>query len=215
MVEPDLDAYPPFHAILRLTGIEVSAEQFAAAGLRASSRVEPLRYQLLGKSPSYLDRNNIEILRELGVPDPDGAIVSRLHLAYTAPGWRREFPETIAALTALSDLGARLHLVSNSSDMLLEVVARRGWSAFFRSVTFSQEVGAEKPDRRVFDFAVRRAGGDALKVVHVGDSWRADYLGAKEAGLRAIWFNRDGLDAPEPCEEIRNLNELPRRLRLI
>lgn len=214
LVEPDVDPYPDFHATLLPLGIDVSPERYAEAERRASARVEPLRYLLIGQKPSFLDRGNIELLQELGVPDPDGRIASRLHEVYTSPSFRRSLPDTVEALTALRRVGLPLHLVSNSSDMLLETISRRGWSGFFESVTFSQEVGAEKPDRRVFDFALERAGCAARDVVHVGDSWRADYQGAMEAGLRAIWFNRAGLPAPAPCEVICSLKELPEYLAI-
>jgi putative hydrolase of the HAD superfamily len=117
---------------------------------------------------------------------------------YTSPDWRRPLPGTLDALATLRGLSVRLHLVSNSSDMLLESLSRLGWDRLFEAVTFSQEVGAEKPDKRVFDLALKRAGCGPEDVVHVGDSLTADDLGARGTGLRAIWFNRGGSPPPEP-----------------
>lgn len=214
LVEPDPDPYPALRAILLPLGIEVSPERYADAEGRAAARIGPIRYQLLGQHPSYLDRGNIEMLKELGVSDPDGTLVSHLHEVYTSPDWRHPLPGTLDALATLRGLSVTLHLVSNSSDMLLESLSRLGWDRLFKTVTFSQEAGAEKPDKRVFDLALKRAGCGPEDVVHVGDSWTADYRGAREAGLRAIWFNRGGLPPPEPCAEIHNLKDLPQQLGL-
>ncbi len=212
LVVSDPDPFPAFRSIVGRTGIDVSRERYAEAERVVSAHLEPLRYGLLGRKPSFLDQINIELLLELGIGDSDGALVASLHEAYTSPDWRKPFPESVEVLETLQSSGIPVHLVSNSSDMLLEVIARRDWQRFFHSVTFSQEVGAEKPDRRVFEFALHRAGCDSAEVTHVGDTWEVDYLGAKRAGLRPIWLNRAGVSPPAPCEMIRDLAEVPRLL---
>lgn len=214
LVVPDLDAYPAFRDLVGPMGFSVSRERYVEAERVVSARVDTSRYALLGCRPSYLDRGNIEILRELNIPDPGGTLVARLHEAYTSPNWRRPYPETAETLQQLQAHRIPIHVVSNSSDMLLETISRHGWDRYLQGVTFSQEVGAEKPDARVFDLALKRAGCQPAEGIHVGDSWAADYLGAKAAGLRAVWLSRDGRDPPEPCEMIRDLRELPRLLSL-
>jgi putative hydrolase of the HAD superfamily len=93
-------------------------------------------------------------------------------------------------------------------DYLPVIIANLGWSAYFDTVTFTQEVGLQKPDPRVFRFALARAGQRPADSVYVGDSWEADYLGATNAGLKAVWLNRGGRPAPEPCREIGSLKDL-------
>lgn len=53
-----------------------------------------------------------------------------------------------------------------------------------------------KPDPRIYEIALRRAGARASETVMVGDSWRNDVLGARAAGIRPIWFNRFGCPRP-------------------
>jgi putative hydrolase of the HAD superfamily len=60
----------------------------------------------------------------------------------------------------------------------------------------SEEAGASKPDPRIFEIALARAGCAAEEAVMVGDSWTNDILGARAAGIRAIWFDRDARDPP-------------------
>jgi putative hydrolase of the HAD superfamily len=152
-----------------------------------------------------LDLSLVETLRELGIPDAKGQIVTRLHDAFTSPEWRPAYPESRAVLEAFHESGIPVQIVSNSTDMLMETIARRGWDRFLRGVTFSQEAGAEKPDRAVFDLALTRADCTPRDVVHVGDSWTADYLGASRIGIRAIWLNRQEVSPPESCESIHDL----------
>ena len=64
------------------------------------------------------------------------------------------------------------------------------------------------PVPRVFRFALRRGGVDPAESVYVGDSWDADYVGARNAGMLAVWLNRAGRPLPEPCRQIRTLRDL-------
>ena len=70
-------------------------------------------------------------------------------------------------------------------------------------------MGVQKPDPRVFHFALRRAGVNPSDALFIGDSWKADNLGARGAGLSAVWPNRADELAPSPCRQIRTLKDLP------
>jgi len=64
----------------------------------------------------------------------------------------------------------------------------------------------------VFQKALERLGLQPHDVLHVGDSDVDDVKGAKAAGLRVAWVNRDGRsrhsDVPEPDFEIPDLTGL-------
>lgn len=49
----------------------------------------------------------------------------------------------------------------------------------------------EKPCATIFLEACARVGVEPCEVVHVGDSWRADVLGALGAGLRSAWISSE------------------------
>lgn len=76
----------------------------------------------------------------------------------------------------------------------------------------SEEAGVEKPDHRLFDLCVEKAGCAPFECVFVGDSLQKDVLGAQNAGLYPVWFCPDA-DVSEPVPEgaarIRCLAELP------
>lgn len=202
------DAYSVYAEVLGKRGRPLDPERWTVATRRVWSRLEPSRYATVGANPSWGDRGSAETLRELGIPDPDREIVTALHDAITSPEWHRPFPESEKTARRIHAEGLGVHVVSNNTDYLPEEIARLGWQSLFDTVTFSQEAGAEKPDRRIFELALHRAGCAPGEVVHVGDTWVADYLGAKRAGLRAIWLNRAGVPPQEPCETVRDLHEV-------
>ncbi len=62
----------------------------------------------------------------------------------------------------------------------------------------SEGVGVAKPEPRIFELALERAGVAPEEAVMIGDSWTSDVAGARRAGIRPIWFNRFHLERPEP-----------------
>jgi len=121
------------------------------------------------------------------------------------------YPETREVLNALGPV--RAAIVSNADH---EHVAAWNFTLPVEFVLISEAVRAYKPHRLVFEQALERLGLAPHEVLHVGDSDVDDVKGAKEAGLRVAWVNRDGRarrpDVPAPDFEIRDLRELPRLL---
>jgi len=62
----------------------------------------------------------------------------------------------------------------------------------------SQGVGVAKPDPGIFQIALERAGTRPEETVMIGDSWASDVAGARNVGIRPVWFNRFHLDRPDP-----------------
>jgi putative hydrolase of the HAD superfamily len=82
---------------------------------------------------------------------------------------------------------------------------------FFPILVTSEEMGAEKPARSIFLEACRRAGCRPSEAVVVGNSWKDDVLGAKRAGLRAVYLHLPGAPRMKARDVhvIRSLNDLP------
>jgi putative hydrolase of the HAD superfamily len=62
----------------------------------------------------------------------------------------------------------------------------------------SEGVGVAKPDPAIFQIALGRADALPEETVMIGDSWKSDITGARNAGIRAVWFNRFHLPALDP-----------------
>jgi putative hydrolase of the HAD superfamily len=87
-------------------------------------------------------------------------------------------------------------------------IARFDLGRWVTHVVLSEEVGAMKPSRAIFDAAWKAAGGREGRRVYVGDSFATDVLGAKAAGWFPIWFDRHGQSPPQPVVYVRQLVDL-------
>jgi putative hydrolase of the HAD superfamily len=114
----------------------------------------------------------------------------------------RLVPDVQRLLDALLDRDVALGVISNSTrEEQIGKLLRLGILDRFEHIVVSGDHGINKPDRRLFDIALRMIGSPAERAVFVGDNWHADVEGARNAGLRAIWFNRFELPAPDPTVE--------------
>ncbi len=87
-------------------------------------------------------------------------------------------------------------------------IARFGLDRWVKHVILSEDVGAMKPAREIFDAAWKAAGGGRRRRVYVGDHFTTDVLGAKAAGWFPIWFDRHERPAPQPVVYVRRLVDL-------
>ncbi|MEG4025781.1 MULTISPECIES: HAD-IA family hydrolase [unclassified Microcoleus] len=100
------------------------------------------------------------------------------------------YPDVFPALNKWQQQGIELAVVSNFDSRIYAVLKALNLADYFRSVTISTEVGAAKPQSQIFAAALQKHNCIAEKALHIGDSFKADYCGAKNAGLNAIWLNR-------------------------
>ena len=100
------------------------------------------------------------------------------------------YPDVFPALNKWQQQGIELAVVSNFDSRLYPVLKALNLAEYFTSVTISTEVGAAKPQSQIFTAALQKYNCTAENVLHIGDSFKADYCGAKAAGLKAIWLNR-------------------------
>jgi len=199
---------PLFQAAAARAGVTVPWDAFREANDTAWEELWPTAPGLVGATPSFADRVHERALRQAGATGPVEEMVRAIRDEAVSPRWHVPYPDSEEVLRALRANDLRLHLVSNNVDYLPVLVRNLGWSGLFASITYSQEVGASKPDPRIFRRALERSGSPPDGVVHVGDSWEADVLGARAAGVPAIWLNRTGRPAPTDCRQIPDLRAL-------
>ena len=110
------------------------------------------------------------------------------HFATAAP-WHI-YTETLSTLHYWRNQGIELGVVSNFDSRIYRVLDALNLANLFTSVTISTEVGAAKPDFKIFEMALKKHNCAPQSSWHIGDSFKEDYEGAKSAGLRAIWLKR-------------------------
>jgi putative hydrolase of the HAD superfamily len=164
-------------------------------------------------APDYRVESWRRGLADLGVDDP--ALVERL--AETFPRERRRrhllFDDALSALTALRDRGMRLGLVTNGLSCLQrEKISGGGLESWFEAVVISGELGIRKPNEAPFLAALGGMGIRPEDAAMVGNSLENDVAGARAAGVRSVWLDRnEGASGPgpEPDARIASLSELP------
>ncbi len=105
----------------------------------------------------------------------------------------------------------QLALLSNADDDFLgQCLARNG--IHFDIIVTSEQAGALKPDPAIFIYLLKRLGLSAAEAAYVGDNPVPDILGAKRAGMKAVWLDRVGRRRPRrvpaPDLKISALSEL-------
>jgi putative hydrolase of the HAD superfamily len=119
------------------------------------------------------------------------------------------FPDAAPALAELRAAGLRLAVVSNWDCSLRAVLGGLGLAAAVDAIVVSAEVGARKPDPRIFRVALEQLGCEAGDALFVGDSLETDVLGARAAGLRALLLDRTGrAPGDQGTESVLSLAEL-------
>jgi FMN hydrolase / 5-amino-6-(5-phospho-D-ribitylamino)uracil phosphatase len=102
----------------------------------------------------------------------------------------------------------RLFVISNgNADLNL-----CGIGGYFEGALAAREAGMMKPDPRIFEMLLARAGLDSHEAVYVGDDPEADVEGARAARVVPVWLNREAAAwprlSPPPALTIQGLHEL-------
>ena len=141
-------------------------------------------YAALLQAELGLDRAQADafLLAEQTVWEPAVALVGGAH----------------ALLEAVGRLGYVIGVVADHwpepAPLARREIARLGVAERVDAIVLSGEVGAEKPDRRIFAEALERVGAAPEECVFVGDDPVADVRGAGELGMatvQALWFEAD------------------------
>ncbi len=123
------------------------------------------------------------------------------------------FPDVKENLIKLKKQGYTLVLVSNVENLAFNDVNKvLNLEQYFDHFCLSYEVGAIKPDKKMFDCIIKKTGVLPSEVLMVGDSLRSDIFGAKSALMHNCWINRPkksyDLAKVTPEFEIKSFDEL-------
>jgi putative hydrolase of the HAD superfamily len=121
-------------------------------------------------------------------------------------GWRLA-PGATALLERLRGAGLKVAIVSNWHGGLHAILQDLGVTRLVDFVVVSADVGYRKPHPEIFHVALRQSGVPAASVLHVGDTWDEDVLGAQAVGIVPVHLTRDGTREGSH-RTIRDLSEL-------
>jgi HAD superfamily hydrolase (TIGR01549 family) len=110
-------------------------------------------------------------------------------------------PDAGEVLATLDARGYRLAILSNwpLAASIDHYVERHGWSEHLVAIVVSERVGTIKPQPGMFSAAEELLAVPASAILHVGDDWAADVVGALQAGWRTAYLRSRPADSPLPA----------------
>lgn len=91
-----------------------------------------------------------------------------------------------------------------------------GLEKFFHQLTVSGDLGFRKPDRRIFEYALRAMKMSPDEVIFVGNDMYRDIYGGREAGMRTVFFrSNQGDQSTRLAEADYIIYEFPELLRAL
>ncbi|MGH3769317.1 MAG: HAD family hydrolase [Pseudonocardiaceae bacterium] len=178
-----------------------------------SVRQETLhRQRTSGEQPPVRDQVSA-MVTAMGITDDrliDVLLIPHTHAVLRA--CPQVIPGAHTALWATKTAGARLVLTSNTLATPMSVsrliLDEHGFSGIFDDTVFSSDVGLAKPRPEIFHTVASRSATTPARVVHVGNDWRTDVLGALGAGCRALFFNPREKPSRPSALDITHLDQM-------
>jgi len=132
----------------------------------------------------------IDLLAFYGISDKD--LVIKLDEFYISlyPTWPVLFEGATELLEQLKGKYA-LGLITNGFPITQEVKLKNAnIKHYFNWIVYSEAVGKTKPNKEIFDYALKEAGISGKEAVYIGDEFDVDIIGAKNAGMKTIWVRK-------------------------
>lgn len=123
-------------------------------------------------------------------------------------------PGAMDLLKYLRSRGMRIGCLSNGfKEVQYRKIRAAGLEPWIDIVVLSDDIGVNKPDPRIFDYAMQRtADTHPRHHLMIGDNPATDIAGARRAGWPAIWYHPrrafPGVPCPPGATEITDLQEL-------
>ena len=154
--------------------------------------------------PPATERWDDAAAAKLVEPDEVEAVVDAYSGAFL--GCMVPVADAQSTLERLAGRGFALAILSNwplalTIDRFAEL---HGWTTHLRAIVVSQRVGTIKPHPAIFRAAEAALGFEAAdrpRILHVGDDWAADVVGASQAGWRTAYLRDRQQDTPLPTSE--------------
>jgi len=153
------------------------------------------------------------ILLNLGVKG-SGELVDCILEVRRSKRFLRPYSDAEPVVRRLKETGFQLIVISNVSSErnLSTYLTQVGLRRYFSLLVASSSLGVEKPDSEIFLYASRVSGIPPDMMIHIGDDYEADYLGAEKAGLKAILVDRANRYVGQRCTHVESLLQVPELL---
>jgi putative hydrolase of the HAD superfamily len=126
------------------------------------------------------------------------------------PNRKNLFPYTIEILEYLKNKNYVLHLITNGFESIQHNKLKySNLTNYFVEIVTSEKAGSLKPNKEIFEFALKIAKANINESIMIGDNIEADIKGAMNAGLDTIFVNHINAETDvKPTYTIHHLKEL-------
>ena len=126
------------------------------------------------------------------------------------PTKKNLFPHTIEILNYLTEKKYSIHLITNGFEKTQwSKLKNSNMEHFFEHVITSEGSNSMKPEKEIFEYALKKADASVHESIMIGDNLDADIRGAMSAGLDTVFVNHINASTEiKPTFTITHLNEL-------
>ena len=99
------------------------------------------------------------------------------------------FPFTIKTLNYLKNQYS-LHIITNGFEEVQHIKLENcDLVKYFTHIITSEKVGVKKPNRKIFEYALKKANTSPKESIMIGDDLKVDIIGAQNLKIKSIYFN--------------------------
>ena len=142
----------------------------------------------------------------------DEALSKEMSVDYLTilPDKKNLFPYTIEILEYLKSKDYSMHLITNGFESVqFKKIKNSNLADYFTEVITSEASNSLKPNKEIFEYALKASGAKLETSIMIGDNESADIQGAINAGMDSIFVNHLQIQPTVPATHtITHLKEL-------
>lgn len=79
-------------------------------------------------------------------------------------------------------------ITNGFKEVQYDKIQKSGLSKYFSKIFISEEIGAQKPGKKIFEHAIKSMNAPKKSSLMIGDSWEADIVGAMNFGIDQVYY---------------------------
>ena len=205
-----------YSAIAQKYGVQGDAQILDTAFYQSFTQADPLAFAIT--NPQNISQQEFTWWKNLAVTtflkaglldnftDFD-AFFQELYVHFSTEKPWYIYQDVIPCLNNWQQQKVTLAIISNFDSRLYSLLKALKIDAFFSSITISSEIGAAKPQPKIFTEALAKHNCSSQEAWHIGDSFTDDYQGANAMGITGFYLKR-GYNTDIKKNQLPNLNSL-------
>lgn len=196
-----------YKRILETYGVKVSTEEVLKAHSANEKEFDAIKGMIeLGQG--FWIKWNLKVLKRLGIQENREFLAKKIDELWWEHADLEVYPDVMETLAQLKSKSVKIGVVTNGlkSDFR-QILRKLRLTDWFDIVVGIDTCNKAKPDEEIFLYALDKLHVRPEEALFIGDSVKYDYEGAKRAGLRPLFIDREGKTSKN-IETIRSLTEV-------